>query len=135
MKKLLLIFIAGLLLVACGDAKDEVQKSNENENLIETVDGMYYEYYPGKKQVKITGPVNDEGKRNGRWEFYGPNGRELGFTMYENGIRHGHSYTSYPDGRPHYHGEYWADTLIGVWKTYSEDGKVFEKDYGLPEGY
>lgn len=135
MKKILFIFSLGLVVISCGDNPEEQKNEISNEKLIETIDGIYYEYYPGKKQIKITGPVLEDGTRNGRWELYGTNGRELGFTMYEKGIRQGHSYTSYPDGRPHYHGEYWADTLIGVWKTYTEDGQVIEKDYGLPEGY
>ena len=136
MKKLFFILSIGILLASCSDDESELKKdAPEQETLIETVGGVYFEYYPGKKQVKITGPVDSEKKRNGRWELYGPNGRELGFTIYEHGKRQGHSYNSYSDARPRYMGEYWADTMIGVWKTYAEDGTIVEKDYGLPEGY
>lgn len=134
MKKLVYVLSFSLILLSCGN-DDEKNNAKEEENLIETIDGIYYEYYPGKKQVKITGPVDKDGKRDQRWELYNENGKQLGFTMYEHGLRHGHSYSSYPNGMPLYHGEYWADTLIGVWKSYSKDGEVTTKDYGLPEGY
>jgi antitoxin component YwqK of YwqJK toxin-antitoxin module len=134
MKKLVYFLSLSIFLLSCG-SEDETAPVVEDQNLIETIDGVYYEYYPGKKQVKITGPVDENNKRNERWELYSEGGKQLGFTMYEHGIRQGHSYSSYPNGAPLYHGEYWADTLIGVWKSYNQKGEVTTKDYGLPEGY
>jgi antitoxin component YwqK of YwqJK toxin-antitoxin module len=135
MKNILLMLLFGTFLLSCNEVEEEKKPDLSNENLIETIDGIYYDYYPGKKQVKITGPVDDKNERNGRWELYNENGRLMGFTMYVHGKKHGHSFTSYPDGTPQYHGEYWQDTMIGVWKTYDIKGTVNEKDYGLPEGY
>lgn len=135
MKHFFYLLAFSLLLFSCSDNEKEEKTSTDNENLIETINGVYYEYYPGKKQVKITGSVDEKGRRHERWELYSPTGKQLGFTMYVHGKRHGHSYSSYPDGSPLYHGEYWEDTLIGVWKTYASDGKITTKDYGLPEGY
>ena len=125
----------GTLILSCGEEEKPVSTESKNENLIETVEGVYSEYYPGKKQVKITGPVDDKNQRNGRWELYNENGRQMGFTMYVHGKKHGHSFSSYPNGMPQYHGEFWQDSCIGVWKSYDLKGKVTEKDYGLPDGY
>ncbi len=138
MKHIFSILSIGLLLLSCTSEVEDKKKEDPqlvNETLIETIDGIYYEYYPGKKQVKITGPVDSEEKRHGTWEFYNERGEKRGFNIYKHGKRHGHSYSSYPNGAPLYHGEYWEDTLIGVWKHYDKDGKVKTKDHGLPEGY
>lgn len=134
MKNLFFILLLGGFLFSCGDEETEVKKPVTEEVLIETKDGIYYEYYPGKKQVKITGPVDENNERNGKWSLFNEKGKEMSWTMYEHGKKHGHSFASYPNGKVHYVGEYWHDTLIGVWKTYDEKGKLVEKDYGQPAG-
>ncbi len=135
MKKIIAFLFLGIFLFACSPDEDKDPKKTENAgSLIETKDGIYYEYYPGKKQVKITGPVDDEGKRHGRWELFNLDGKRRGWNMYIHGKRHGHSYSEYPNGTPLYYGEYRDDKPVGIWKSYTKDGKVVTKDYGMPEG-
>lgn len=136
MKKIVSFLFLGIILFACSSNEEKKEGAiDPNANLIETVNGIYTEYYPGKKQVKITGTMDENDERHGRWELYNEDGKQRGFNIYKHGKRHGHSYSSYPNGSPLYHGEYWEDTLIGVWKSYGENGKVVTKDYGLPADY
>ena len=101
------------------------------ESLVDIHDGIFTEYYPGKKQKKFQGEQDENGQRQGKWTFYGPEGLELSTTHYEHGIRHGHSIVKYPNGAIHYYGEYNMDQQIGIWKSYDMQGNLTEeKDYG-----
>jgi antitoxin component YwqK of YwqJK toxin-antitoxin module len=135
MKRIIFAFVIGLLLFSCGEKIEEKKAPIEDTNLIEDIDGMYTEYYPGKKQIRIQGPKDDQNERHGRWVYNSPEGRQLNFTMYQHGKKHGHSYNAYPNGAPYYYGEYHNDSLVGIWKTYDSKGKLKEIDYGYPEGY
>ena len=123
-----------MVLFACS-SEDTEKKEKAVENLIVIQDGMYTEYYPGKKRIKIQGEQNEKGERNGRWTFFNEKGKEMSYTFFKDGKKHGFSYNSYPNGTPFYYGEYWNDQLVGVWKTYDQDGQLIEKDYGYPDGY
>jgi antitoxin component YwqK of YwqJK toxin-antitoxin module len=47
------------------------------------------------------------------------------------GLKEGFTVVKYPSGRIHYRGEYRNDTIVGLWTTYDENGKVSkEKDFG-----
>ena len=48
-------------------------------------------------------------------------------------MKHGHSYTSYPDGATQYYGEYVNDTMVGEWKIYNRKGESQIKNYGTIE--
>lgn len=133
-----LIYLLGfgsLLLFSCSDEIDEQPsqtktetKVETEEDLIERMPGMYREYYPGKKQLKMAGPVDTENKRHGSWESYFENGQINSATYYLHGIKNGHSIVYYPNGKVHYYGEYKNDEKIGTWITYNEKGEQIAED-------
>ncbi|MCE3296749.1 MAG: hypothetical protein K0R65_2463 [Crocinitomicaceae bacterium] len=129
MKQFALYLLLGLgLFVSC---TEEAPKKEKELPLIEIKNGMYTEYYPGRKAVKIRGPVDGNELRNGKWALYTENGFELSVTHYIHGKKEGHSIVKYPNGVLNYYGEYRNDQKVGVWRTYDQKGKlVEEKDFG-----
>ena len=129
MKVLIGAFILFSLLVSCKDK--QVDKIAKKENLVEIKDGIYTEWYPGKKNIKFQGAQDEKAQRNGKWVFFSESGNELSFTFYSSGLKDGFTVVIYPSGRIHYRGEYRNDTIVGLWTTYDENGKVSkEKDFG-----
>ncbi len=130
--KYLLILLSVLFFIACSrNEAPKTKKTSKKESLVEVRDGIFTEYYPGKKQKKFQGEQDENGQRQGKWTFYGPEGLELSTTHYEHGIRHGYSIVKYPNGAIHYNGEYDMDQQVGIWKSYDLQGKLTEeKDYG-----
>lgn len=125
---ILLLLTLGLL--SCNDPKSNVDKAPEK--LVETRNGIFTEWYPGKKNIKFTGALNKKGNREGKWVFYSEKGLELSLTQFEDGKKVGFSIVKYPSGVVHYRGEYRNDQMIGIWSTYDEKGELAsEKDYGL----
>jgi antitoxin component YwqK of YwqJK toxin-antitoxin module len=130
--KILVLLLTLLALASCYSEDGNEQKVPE-ENLIEDKNGLYKEYYPGKKQVKFRGEHDDEHRRNNKWSFYSEEGKELSITFFKHGLRDGHTIVKYPNGTLRYVGEYSKDQQVGVWKMYGEDGQLTqEKDYGYP---
>jgi antitoxin component YwqK of YwqJK toxin-antitoxin module len=127
--------IFALFLFACAPETEQVEKKPiVEENLVEIKDGIYTEWYPGKKQIKYRGGQDDASLRNGVWTFYSEDGKELSVTMYEHGLREGYTVVKYPNGALHYRGEYRKDKTVGIWTTYDEKGNfVSENDFGYPE--
>lgn len=136
MKQILgLILIASISLTvsSCGEEKKAPKKESGND-LVEIKNGIYTEYYPGRKAVKFKGPQDDESKRNGRWFFYDERGNEMSMTEYVNGKKHGFIFVRYPNGSMRYTGEFNMDVESGLWRFYKEDGTIIsEKDYGNKE--
>jgi antitoxin component YwqK of YwqJK toxin-antitoxin module len=132
MKKILFLLATLFLISAC---ENNPEKKNENipkEKLVEVKDGVFTEWYPGKKSIKYQGGQDELGNRDGKWTFYAENGTELSFTLYDHGKKEGFSLVKYPNGRIHYRGEYQNDEMIGLWSTYDEKGNLInEKEYGL----
>ena len=130
MKKIVYLLATLFLISAC---ENNLEKKNEKipkEKLVEVKDGVFTEWYPGKKQIKFQGGQDDLGKRDGKWTFYAENGTELSFTLYNHGKKEGFSLVKYPNGRIHYRGEYQNDQMIGLWSTYDEKGNLIsEKEY------
>jgi len=93
------ILILLLSLVAC-TSNDGASKNGKKELLVEVKNGVFTEWYPGKKQIKFQGQQDKLGRRNGIWRFYGENGTELSFTEYQEGIRNGFTVVKYPSGVP-----------------------------------
>ena len=120
-------------IVAC-TSENTAKKTVTSEQLIEVKNGVYSEWYPGKKQLKFHGAVDKKGNRNGKWVFYSEQGTELSIMVYTVGKRDGFSIVKYPNGALHYRGEYRNDEMVGVWTTYDEKGKIIsEKDYGYKD--
>jgi antitoxin component YwqK of YwqJK toxin-antitoxin module len=120
-----------ILAVSCTTEKKETPKKElEVENLIEYKNGIYTEYYPGRKKVKMRGAQDKNKVRNGKWVLLSPSGKELSITFFEKGLREGHTIIKYPNGSINYVGEYLHNEQIGVWKFYDEKGKLIrEEDY------
>lgn len=132
--KQIVIFTLMALIVACSSEEKKLKKDLKEEILVEVVDGMYTEWYPGKKQIKYRGGQDDVQRRHGVWTFFSENGNELSVTMYDHGLREGFTVVKYPNGALHYRGEYRKDKTVGLWTTYDEKGKLIsEKDFGYPE--
>jgi len=132
MRKFIFIMLA-FTIVAC-TSENTVKKTVTSEQLIEVKNGVYSEWYPGKKQLKFHGAVDKKGNRNGKWVFYSEQGTELSIMVYTVGKRDGFSIVKYPNGALHYRGEYRNDEMVGVWTTYDEKGKIIsEKDYGYKD--
>jgi len=131
MKKIVFLLATLFLISAC---ENNPKKKNENipkEKLVEVKDGVFTEWYPGKKSIKYQGGQDELGNRDGKWTFYAENGTELSFTLYNHGKKEGFSLVKYPNGRIHYRGEYQNDEMIGIWSTYDEKGNLItEKEYG-----
>jgi antitoxin component YwqK of YwqJK toxin-antitoxin module len=126
------VFLLLMGIFACGSDKKK-SVSQKTEALIERKDGVYYEWYPGKKQLKFKGALDTKGQRMGKWVFYSESGNELSITLFENGLKEGFSIVKYPNGRMHYRGEYLNDEMVGTWTTYAPDGKLItEKNYPYP---
>jgi antitoxin component YwqK of YwqJK toxin-antitoxin module len=132
-----LVLLVSLSIFSCSrNEKTEEQATEEIEkveSLVEIKNGIYTEYYPGKKQIKFQGEQDNMGNRQGKWTFYSETGIELSSTHYDHGKKHGASFAKYPNGTLHYIGEYENDKEVGVWKMYDEKGNLAtEKDYSKP---
>lgn len=126
---LLLVFFT-ITLPACSDNKNKpATKEVAPEELVEIKDGHYKEWYPGKKQVKYQGELNQKGAREGKWNFYSEKGTLLSFTFYEAGKKNGYSVVKYPNGKIHYYGEYKDDQMVGEWITYDQQGQKTVKNF------
>ncbi len=122
-----------LVLFSCSNANEQ-SKKKEKEVLVEISNGIFTEYYPGRKAIKFKGPQNENGKRDGRWFFYDEDGQEMSMTEYVNGKKHGFTFVRFPSGNMRYTGEYTNDTETGLWKFYDENGKVtLEKNYDIEQ--
>lgn len=129
MKHVLTAFIISSFLSCQNNSGNE--KITEKENLVDIKNGIYTEWYPGKKSKKFEGAQDEKYRRNGKWVFFSEGGNELSITFYTNGQKDGFSVVKYPNGKMHYRGEYRKDIKVGVWTTYDINGKITkEKDYG-----
>ena len=128
-------FIVLLLLgwVSCSSEekpKRPTPLKSEFRPLVVDENGRYIKWYPGHKQMEISGRKNKEGKRVGVWKYFSENGVELSIVIYKDGKKNGHTVVKYPNGVIHYTGEYLDDEPVGVWKFYNEEGELTEtKDY------
>ena len=132
MKKIVFVFVTLFLIFGCLNTNEKkIDKKIKIEKLVEVKDGVFTEWYPGKKSIKFQGGQDELGNRDGKWSFYAENGTELSFTLYDHGKKEGFSLVKYPNGRIHYRGEYQNDKMIGLWSTYDEKGNLItEKEYG-----
>jgi antitoxin component YwqK of YwqJK toxin-antitoxin module len=132
MKKIFAYFLLIILVFSCqSNKKDLKAPTDKKENLVEVKNGIYTEWYPGKKNIKFQGAQDEKYRRDGKWVFFSESGNELSITFYSHGLKEGFTIVKFPSGRMHYRGEYHNDKVVGLWTTYDENGKVTnEKDYG-----
>lgn len=132
MVKIILALFVALIFASCRTeetVKVEAPKVEKPEDLVVIENGLYTEFYPGKKNVKFQGQQDDLKQRHGRWTYFSESGLELSITHYMHGVKHGHSIVKYPNGNLHYIGEYDNGKEIGVWKMYDEKGVKTETEY------
>ena len=118
-----ILFVAGSFITSCGPEKPK-NKKKEKEVLVEIKDGVYTEYYPGRKAIKFRGQQTEDSLRTGRWFFYAENGTEQSTTEYVNGKKNGLTTVRYPGGNMRYTGFYTDDKESGEWRFYKEDGTI-----------
>lgn len=127
-------FIVFLILISSCENEDSKKQIVKPEKLIEVKNGVYTEWYAGKKQIKFLGALDEKGNRDGKWVFYSENGTESSICGYEKGLKNGFSIVKYPNGALHYRGEYRDNKMIGIWSSYDEKGAILSnKDYGMNE--
>lgn len=132
MFKYLVCISLSIVLFSCKEKEQETVetvKTEKPEDLVLVENGVFTEYYPGKKRIKFQGSQDDLQQRHGRWTFYSEAGIELSITYYEHGKKHGHTIVKYPNGNLHYVGEYDNDKEIGEWQVYDENGVKTVMDY------
>lgn len=133
MKIIVLAILLFALIGSCTNENVEKEQAEQNqpqEQLIEQTREWYREYYPGKKQLKIIGTIDDQERRHGVWEYYNEQGVKISATYYLHGKKDGFSVVYHPNGNTSYVGEYKNDEKVGVWKTYDVDGNLIsEKEF------
>lgn len=129
-------FLIGVLFLVLATSCTDTEQTEipvevvQEEQLIEQTREWYREYYPGKKQLKIVGTIDDKERRHGVWEYYNENGVKISATYYLHGKKEGHSVVYHPNGATSYVGEYKDDKKIGVWRTYDAEGNLLtEKEF------
>ena len=135
MKKIVFLLATLFLISACENNPENNPKKKKEEipkeKLVEVKDGVFTEWYPGKKSIKYQGGQDELGNRDGKWTFYAENGTELSYTQFSRGKKDGYSLVKYPNGNIHYTGEYQNDEMVGVWSTFDEKGNLLtKKEYG-----
>jgi antitoxin component YwqK of YwqJK toxin-antitoxin module len=125
-----LLFIAMGAICSCGEGekKEEQKVEKEKRPLVVEEDGLYTEWYPGHKQIKIKGRKNPEGKKDGVWKMFTEDGYDLSIQTYKNGKRHGAVVVYHPNGALNYSGDYQDDERIGIWKFYNEAGELIKTE-------
>jgi antitoxin component YwqK of YwqJK toxin-antitoxin module len=126
----IIVGLLSLLMTSCTSEKQVKEQTNEvaEEQLIEESREWYREYYPGKKQLKMHGTKDDQGRRHGVWEYFTETGVKLSATYYLHGKKDGFSVVYYPTGTTHYVGEYKDDKKVGLWRTYDTDGNLVSEN-------
>ena len=131
MKKIVFLLATLFLISACENNPEKKNEKISKEKLVEVKDGVFTEWYPGKKSIKYQGGQDELGNRDGKWTFYAENGTELSYTQFSGGKKDGYSLVKYPNGNIHYTGEYQNDEMVGVWSTFDEKGNLLtKKEFG-----
>ena len=137
MKKILLFFVAILLLASCSEKLTEKVMATYPDGTTRVV--HYYdkndecvketEYYK-TGQVKMEGGMKDN-KREGEWKAYFPDGRVQSIGTFVNGLRTGQATVWQENGNLLQEGSYKDGRHVGKWKYYDELGNLLkEVDYG-----
>ncbi len=137
MKKLFLFLATVLAMAACTPKLTEkvegsfpngqpqyVKVFNKSGDCVKEIE--YYE----SGQVKMEGFMKD-GKREGEWKAYLPDGRPQSIGFFKAGKMDGATTVYWENGNLRWEGFYKADKHCGKWKYYDEMGNFLnEVDYG-----
>jgi len=128
MKKLLLLSIL-FFLITCG--------SPENCGTIGSTDGLVYKneklytgkcaFYDDNNGGMISSHEFSNGKFNGKWKFFYPNGQLETKGNFDNGLRIGVWNYYHENGKKSQVSTYLNGEKHGVWKVYDENGNLKEK--------
>lgn len=87
---------------------------------------QYHRQYFSNMQLRSEGRLHN-GRREGRWVYYHPNGLPQVEAEFVDGKEEG-PYRVYRDnGAPYYIGQYSAGTPTGLWEVYDDEGNLVEK--------
>lgn len=95
---------------------------SSTENLIEVKNGVYREYYPGRKRIKLQGLVDTNNQRQGTWEYFSESGIQISMMEYRDGKKHGIFFQRYKTGIIKRTGNYKNDQQVGEWAHYNANG-------------
>jgi len=117
-----------VLCFACSPSTDNTESSNETIEEVSEEGNLTQEYYD-EGGLKSEGHLID-GKRNGMWTSYFPDGTIWSQSTYDLDILQGKTKVYYPNGVMRYKGQFREGKRAGKWIEYFEDGKVdFIKEY------
>jgi antitoxin component YwqK of YwqJK toxin-antitoxin module len=137
MKKLILFLVTVLVMAACAPKlteKVEASFPNGQPQYVKMLDKSgdcvkEIEYYE-TGQVKMEGAMKD-GKREGEWKAYLPDGRPQSIGSFKAGKMDGATTVYWENGNLRWEGFYKAGKHCGKWKYYDEQGNFLnEVDYG-----
>jgi antitoxin component YwqK of YwqJK toxin-antitoxin module len=137
MKNYIFYLTVILVIISCSDQVDKPKENTSDESpsiesLKDTINRQVSEWYQGKNQLKMTGQIDKNKQRHGKWVYYSQTGLELSMTTYTNGMKEGFSVVKYPNGIRHYRGEYRNDKKVGLWTFYNKEGE-FAKEVNYDE--
>ena len=66
MKKIVFLLATLFLIIACENKSEKKKEEIPKEILVEVKDGVFTEWYPGKKQIKFQGGQDELGNRDGK---------------------------------------------------------------------
>ncbi len=128
--KLFFYFITIALISSCSlnETKEKPEYIQEKPtNTASSNTGIHKEYYPNG-QLRITGELNNDGKKEGTWTSYFENGKKNSESVFKDGINNGYSMVWYPNGNIRYFGDYLEGRRSGSWTFYNEEGEVTKKE-------
>lgn len=76
--------------------------------------------------LRIEGFESENGRRDGTWRYYYPDGTLWSLGDFSNGLRHGRAVVYYENGQIRYSGQYQNDKEMGEWVFYDTTGKKIE---------
>jgi len=130
MKTITIYTILTLLFFWNCSGKKNPTKTKPKEKLWELKDGVFTQWYPGKKVVKFRGnkvdylgKVDTNGVRQGKWVFNNDQGKVRCVAMYQRDTLDGHQIVMYPNGVNHYIGEWKMGKKDGTWQTFNRKGE------------
>lgn len=104
------------------DAPDVRNPPGDSIKTPEVVDGPVIINHPDGS-TKIKGHMRN-GKRQGVWSCYFPDGKAQSFCDYEDGVLTGTSVVYHPNGTTYYTGNYHHGHEVGLWRFYDEKGSL-----------
>lgn len=134
--RFLLPFFFLVLAAGCNKLESEVTErwteeqpklvtyyQGQDDQRIKVKEEQFYE--DGK--LEYTGTFNANGKREGTWKYWYPNGNLWSTGQFLNGKRKGPSEVYYETGELRYKGAFDNDKEVGQWTFYKPDGTIYNE--------